>query len=171
MDVFEAIKKRYSCRSYKDTKIRKEDLEQILEAARLAPSARNFQEWRFVVVQDKQTRETICKEAAKGREFIAQAPVIIVCCANITDYIMTCGQPAYPIDVAIAIDHMSFAATELGIASCWIGAFFEDKLKKILNIPDEIRVVDLLLLGYAADERPEKKPRLKLSEIVKYESW
>ena len=170
MDVFDVIKRRYSVRSYKDKAISDKDLRKILEAARLAPSAKNLQEWRFIVVKDKNTRAKLC-EAAKGQQFVAEAPVVIACCAETDNHTMSCGQLCYPIDVAIAIDHMTLVATELGIGSCWIGAFYEDRAKKILNIPDDIRVVELLCLGYAADERPNKKNRLSLEEIVKYEKW
>lgn len=170
MDVFEAIKERYSVRSYKDKPISEKDLIKILEAARLAPSAKNYQEWRFVVVKDKNTRLKLC-EAAKGQRFVAEAAVVIACCAQTDNHTMTCGQLCYPIDLAIAIDHMVLEATELGIGSCWVGAFYEDKVKQILNIPKEIRVVELIPLGYANDKKPVIKSRLALEEIVKYEKW
>ncbi|MBN1405956.1 MAG: nitroreductase family protein [Candidatus Omnitrophica bacterium] len=170
MDVFEAIKQRRSVRSYKDKPIAEKDLMRILEAARLAPSAKNFQEWRFVVVKDKRIREKL-SEAAKGQRSVAQAPVVIACCAKTDNHVMTCGQLCYPIDLAIAIDHMILEATELGIGSCWIGAFYEDRVKEVLNIPEAIRVVELLPLGYPADKKPVEKPRLSLKEIVKYEKW
>ncbi len=170
MNVFNAITKRYSVRSYKDRPIPDKDLMKILEAARLAPSAGNRQEWRFVVVKDKDTKLKL-SEAAKGQGFVAEAPVVLACCAETDNHLMSCGQLCYPIDVAIAIDHMSLVAIELGIGSCWVGAFYEDKVKKILNIPDEICVVELLVLGYATDEKPLKKSRLSLEKIVKYEKW
>jgi len=170
MNVFDAIKQRYSVRSYKDRPISNDDLMKILEAARLAPSAKNLQEWRFVVVRDKNTKEKL-SQAAKGQNFVAEAAIVIACCAETNNHIMTCGQLCYPIDVAIAIDHMTLAATELRIGSCWIGAFYEDKVKEIPNVPDEIRVVELLCLGYIADTEPPAKNRLPLKAIVKYESW
>lgn len=170
MSVLNAIKQRYSVRTYKDKAITEKDLNAILEAARLAPSAKNMQEWRFVVVKDKDTRLKLC-EAAKGQKSVAQAPVVIACCATVTDYTMTCGQLAYPIDIAIAIDHMTLMAVELGIGSCWIGAFYEDQVKEILSIPENIRVVELLTLGYADSGKPTSKTRLSLSEIVMTEKW
>ncbi len=170
MDVFNVIEKRYSVRSYANKDIPDKDLRKILESARLAPSAGNRQEWRFIVVKDKDIRAKLC-EAAKEQVFVSEAPVVIACCAETDNHMMTCGQLCYPIDVAVAIDHMALVATELGIGSCWIGAFHEDKVKKILNIPDEIRVVELLCLGYAADEKPHEKNRLSLKKIVKYEKW
>ena len=170
MNVIEVIKKRYSCRAYKDMPVRDEDLNQILESARLAPSARNLQEWRFIVVKSKETRQKIC-EAAKGRAFIGQAPVIIACCAAKTDYVMTNGQPAYPIDLAIAIDHMVLTAVELGLGTCWIGAFYQEKVKEFLSVPDNAEIVDLLLIGYPNDTPTAHKDRMSLEEIVMQEKW
>ena len=170
MDVIEAIKKRCSVRSYQDRAVEKEKLEIILEAARLAPSAGNRQEWRFIVVQDKNIRQRLMK-AAKNQAFVGQAPVVIACCAEADNYAMTCGQLSYPIDVAIAIEHMALKATEEGLGTCWIGAFYEDEVKKILGIPKEIRVVELLTLGYADKPCLSRKDRLSLKEIVMYEEW
>ncbi len=169
MDVFKAIEKRKSVREYLDKPVEQEKLERILKAARLAPSAKNFQEWRFVVVKDKETIKQLVP-AANDQEFIAQAPIIIACCAVNTDYVMKCGQLTYPIDVAIAIDHMTLAAVALGLGTCWIGSFFEDQVRKILNIPKDVRVVELLVLGYPDDHQP-KKGRLPLNKIVMHEKW
>jgi nitroreductase len=170
MDVIEAIKRRCSVRSYQDRAVEKEKLEIILEAARLAPSASNRQEWRFIVAQDKNTRQRLLK-AAKNQTFVGQAPVVIVCCAETDNHAMTCGQLCYPIDVAIAIEHMALKATEEGLGTCWIGAFYEEEVKKILDIPKEIRVVELLTLGYADKPCPSHKDRLSLKEIVMYDRW
>ena len=170
MDVMEAIKKRYSVRSYQDRAVETEKLDSILEAARLAPSANNKQEWRFIVVQDKNTRQRLM-QAAKDQAFVGQAPVVIACCAKTDSHVMTCGQQCYPIDVAIAIEHMALKATEEGLGTCWIGAFYEDKVKEILGIPQDIRVVELLALGYPVKLKPSPKDRLRLKEIVMYEGW
>jgi len=170
MDVMEAIKKRSSVRSYQDRAVEKEKLEEILEAARLAPSASNRQEWRFVVVQDKDIRKRLA-QAAKNQAFVSQAPVVIACCAESDNHVMTCGQICYPIDVAIAIEHMALKATEEGLGTCWIGAFYEDKVKEILGIPQNIRVVDLLTLGYPAKPSSDTKDRLGIEEIVMHDKW
>ena len=170
MDVMEAIKKRYSVRSYQDRAVETEKLDSILEAARLAPSASNRQEWRFVVVQDKGIRQRLM-QAAKDQAFVGQAPVVIAACAKTDSHIMTCGQQCYPIDVAIAVEHMALKATEEGLGTCWVGAFYEDKVKDILGIPQDIRVVALLALGYPVKLRPNPKDRLRLKEIVMYEEW
>lgn len=170
MDVFEAIKKRRSIRGYLEKGIEDEKLNQILEAARQAPSANNKQEARYIIVKDKKTKEKLC-EAAKGQFFVKEAPVVIVCCAKTDNHVMTCGQLCYPIDVAIAIDHMTLAAVALGLGTCWIGAFYEDKVKEILKIPEDIRVVELLALGYPKDYPSNPKNRLTLSETVFSEKW
>ena len=170
MDVIEAIKKRYSVRRYQDTAVEKEKLESILEAARLAPSANNKQEWRFIVVRDKDIRQRLM-QVAKDQAFVGQAPVVIACCAKTDSHVMTCGQQCYPIDVAIAIEHMALKATDEGLGTCWVGAFYEDKVKEILDIPQDIRVVQLLTLGYPVKLKPSPKDRLRLKEIVMYEKW
>ncbi|UCC95336.1 MAG: nitroreductase family protein [Candidatus Omnitrophota bacterium] len=170
MDVFEAIKKRRSIRSYLDRAVEEEKIRKILEAARLAPSASNRQEWRFIVVRDRAKRSQLA-QAAKNQKFIEEAPVVIVCCAETDSYKMTCGQLCYPIDVAIAIDHMTLVAVEEGLGTCWIGAFYEEEAKKILNIPASIRVVELLTLGYPRQESHSLKSRLPLEKIIFFEKW
>jgi nitroreductase len=170
MNVMEAIKKRYSVRSYQDRAVETEKLDKILEAARLAPSASNKQEWRFVVVQDRDARQRLMK-AAKNQPFVGEAPVVIVCCAKTDSHIMTCGQMCYPIDMAIAIEHMVLEATEEGLGTCWVGAFYEDQVKEILDIPKDIRVVELLALGYPTKPSSTHKDRLNIKEIVMHERW
>ena len=169
MTVYEAIQNRFSVRAYLDKPVEEEKLARVLEAARLAPSAGNRQEWRFVVVRDAETRAKLM-EAANAQAFVGQAPVVIAACAEGEQHVMTCGQLCYPIDVAIALEHLALAATEEGLGTCWIGAFKEDEVKKILGIPDSVRVVELMPLGYPAAEAPAKR-RLALEEIVKWERW
>ncbi|MEW6238674.1 MAG: nitroreductase family protein [Candidatus Omnitrophota bacterium] len=169
MNVFEAIKARYSVRRYLRKEVEEEKLIKILEAARLAPSAKNFQEWRFVVVKNSQTRKALM-HAAREQPFVGEAPIVLACCAITDNHIMSCGQLCYPIDVAIAMEHIALQAVDEGLGTCWIGAFYEDQVKKILNIPREVRVVELMTLGYPSDE-PQPKNRLPLHSIVKYENW
>ena len=170
MDVMDAIKTRKSVRAYLDRPVEDEKLNAVLEAARLAPSASNRQEWRFVIVREPKTRIKLAA-AAGGQMFVEEAPVLIVACAETDGHVMRCGQLCYPIDVAIALDHMSLAAVELGLGSCWIGLFDEKKVKEILHIPDEIRVVELMPLGYPSDPAAINKKRYPLDRIVKYEHW
>ena len=99
-----------------------------------------------------------------------RAPVVIAACAETDNHVMKCGQLCYPIDVAIAIDHMTLQATAEGLGSCWIGSFEEEKVKEVLGIPESIRIVELLAIGYAAVP-PREFSRLPLSEIVHWEKW
>ena len=169
MAVMRQIRERYSVRSYQKRPVEREKLDAVLEAGRLAPSAKNLQERRFVVVQDAETRKRLVP-AANNQSFVGEAPVVIACCAGNTDLIMRCGQAAYPIDIAIAIDHMTLQAVEEGLGTCWIGSFYENQVKAILNIPENIRVVELLALGYPAD-KPKPKKRESLDNIVCYDKW
>ena len=171
MEIYEAIRARHSVRSYQDRSVEQEKLARVLEATRLAPSARNDQEWRFVVVTDRAKRKALATEAST-QAFMAEAPVIIAACAQSDGRVMRCGQQAYPIDVAIAVDHLTLAAVAEGLGTCWIGSFDPAQVRRILGIPPEIQVVELLLLGYPSETgTPPKKNRLPLDSIVRYEAW
>jgi nitroreductase len=167
VDVFSAIKKRRSIRNYLPKEVEREKLERILEAGRLAPSARNRQEWRFIVVISREKREELVREASPHQPFMLSAPVIIVAYTLDKDYVMRCGVPAHYIDIAIALTHMHLQAVEEGLGTCWIGSFYQDKVKRVLNLPEDAEVVQLMTLGYPAEDPPER-PRLPLKEIVKY---
>jgi len=134
MDVMEAIRKRRSVRFYRKDPVPDEKLNKILEAARLAPSARNSQNWKFVVVRDAARRKELAKAAA-DQYFVGEAPVVIAAVALQPEYVMRCEVPAYAVDLAIAVDHMTLVAVEEGLGTCWIGAFYQDEIKRILNIP------------------------------------
>lgn len=170
MDVYEAIATRKSVRAFKEKDVPEEKIVRLLEAARLAPSASNRQEWRFVVVRDPLMRKHL-SVAARGQTFIGAAPVVLACCAETDEHVMACGQLCYPIDVAIAIDHITLCAVDEGLGTCWIGAFDEDQVKELLGIPPQIRVVGLLPVGYAQDSSKVGKNRLLLQELIKYERW
>jgi nitroreductase len=169
MDVYTAISQRRSVRAYKDRAVEDEKLKKVLDAARLAPSASNRQEWKFVVVRDKNTREKLSR-AALGQTFVAQAPVVIVACATEAERVMACGQSAYTVDVSIACAYMTLQACELGLGTCWLGAFHEYEVKDILKIPSQIRVVTMMPLGYP-DQPPFMKSRKSLDKIVCYEKY
>ena len=170
MDVYEAIRVRKSVRAFTAKQVPEAALERILDAARRAPSACNRQEWRFIVVRDKATRGKLAEAACK-QAFVGQAPVVLVCCAETDEHPMPCGQLCYPIDVAIAIDHITLCAVAEGLGTCWIGAFDEGEVKRICGIPDAVRVVELLPLGYPKDPAPVEKSRLAMAQIVKRERW
>jgi len=169
MDVFEAINKRRSIRKYNTIKVEDEKLEKILEAARIAPSAANRQEWKFIVVKDQETRDKLV-EAANGQKFVGQAPVTIVGCSTESERVMPCGQYAYTVDLSIAVSFMILEATELGLGTCWLGAYDEEAVKKVLDIPDEIRVPAMFALGYA-DENPGPRPRKDINEVISMDKF
>lgn len=170
LNIYEIISLRKSVRAFQRKDVPEAVMTRLLEAARIAPSASNRQEWRFVVVRDPDTRKQMA-EAACRQAFVAEAPVVLACCAETDSHLMACGQPCYTIDVAIAIDHITLCAVEEGLGTCWIGAFHEEEAKQILRIPPEIRVVELLAIGYPQDPSRQEKQRLPLEHIVRYEHW
>ncbi len=169
MDVRKAIQSRRSIRAYDSHEVEEDKLARVLDSGRLSPSAGNRQERRFIVVRDAKKRQLL-SEAARNQKFVAEAPVVLAACSVETKYTMACGQLAYPIDTAIAVDHITLAAVEEGLGTCWIGAFNEKKVKEILSIPNNIRVVALLPLGYPS-AIPRPTPRKSLDEIVMWEKW
>lgn len=169
MDVYEAIEKRRSVRTYADRTIDNETLGRILNAGRMAPSGRNTQNWKFIVVRDAERRAAL-GEAAE-QPFIGQAPVVLAVVDTGGGHVMSCGVPAGPVDCAIAMDHMVLAATAEGIGSCWIGHFNQDACKRILNVPDEHCIIEMLPLGYRAAAGDTPKTRKSLDEIVAYETF
>jgi len=169
MDLMECIESRRSVRSYEDRDVEPNVLEQVLDAGRRAPSANNRQEWKFVVVRDAKLRERL-SEAAHGQSFVAEAPVVIAACATETGHIMPCGHPSYLVDVAIAIDHMALAARALGLGTCWIGAFDQQKVRDVLGIPATVQVIELLPVGYPTSW-PSPTPRKALDEVTCCDGW
>ena len=167
--LLNCIKNRFSVRKFLDKPIEQEKLDILLEAARLAPSARNLQNWKFVVIRDKEKRKKLA-DICKGQTFVSEAPITIaICCTNL-DYTMTCGQKAYAIDGAIAGEHIVLQAVELGLGSCWIGAFYHDKMAKLINLPEDYKIVDLLAIGYPAVQKGERQLKT-IEEIVLYDSF
>jgi nitroreductase len=169
MEVMEAIRQRNSIRAYEDRPVPEEELLKVLDAARLAPSGRNSQAWKFVVVRDRGLRQSLGR-AAGGQRHVYTAPVVIAAVATEPEDFMRCGIPAYPVNLAIAIDHMTLAALELGLGTCWIGAFSQDEVKKILGVPERLKVVSLLTLGYPG-EAGRPKVRKTLKEVVCYDKY
>lgn len=169
MDVFNAISQRSSVRAYKASDVEEDKLKKVLEAARLSPSASNRQDWKFIVVKSKETKKKLAR-AAFGQSFIGEAPVVIVACGTETKTLMACGQPTHTVDVSIACAFMILQAYELGLGTCWIGAFNEGETKKILNIPEHVRVVAVIPLGYP-NQPTSKKIRKNLDQIVCLEKY
>lgn len=173
MDVYEAITGRRSVRRFKKKPVPAEHVLAILNAARWAPSAGNLQPWVFVVVTDAEKKKRLA-EAAGFQMWIAGAPVVIVAGANllITKRVYgSRGETLYCIqDVAAAIQNMLLAAYSLGLATCWVGAFYEEAVAKIVGFPNHIRPMAIIPLGYGA-ETPAAPRRRRLEEIAFLENY
>jgi nitroreductase len=175
-DIFE---QRYSCRSYDPRPVPGDDLKAICEAARLAPSACNSQTWRFVVVQDRDLIRRICDEGMRPvvrNRWMKEAPVVIVGCSQLDIVANRIGSAVtgieyYQIDLGIAMEHMVLKATELGLGTCWIGWFREKRIREILEIPERIKVLALLTVGYPKAGDAAKSKRKPLGEIVFHDRW
>jgi len=175
------IKKRRSVRAYLDKPVENEKIKQIMEAARLAPSACNSQCWRFVVVKDKYIKDQITDKALGGvlvpNSWAKSAPVIIVACADLSFIAHRIGAGIkgieyHLLDMGIAVEHLVLMATELGLGTCWIGWFNERVVRSILKIPRSIKIVALLTLGYPKEELKEhEKQRLDINKILYWNEW
>jgi nitroreductase len=161
MSLVDVILSRRSIRQYDDNDIPKDVLDKILEAGRQSPSAANRQPYQFVVVTDSEIKKEL---SGLVSGFLKNAPVVIVGCAN-TKALLT-GKWAV-IDTTIALENMVLAAWSLGVGSCWIGAFNEQKVKNALQIPEKWKVVALISLGYPA-ENPESRKKKEKSKLFSF---
>ena len=167
MEFLELAKQRYSVRAYKSDPIEDEKLKYILEAASMAPTSSNRQEFQLIIVHTKGREEEL--KAIYNRDWFVQAPVVICACATTT--------PDRPYDegrgyrnIGIVMDHVILAATNLGLGTCWIGAFDPNAARNILGIPEEVKPIAFATVGYSDDEaRP--KVRKSIDELVRYEHW
>ncbi len=166
MEASEAIRVRRSVRSYKSKTIPSATIRRILEAGRLAPSAKNYQPWRFIVVQDPAIREAISKTGIYAG-FLTESPLAVVGCGD-----KATSPKWYAVDVAIALENMVIAATAEGLGTCWVGSFDEAKVKALLNVPENFAIVAILAVGYPKDpERRMPRIRKELSEIAMREAF
>lgn len=173
MDIFQVIRDRRSIRKYKDQPVEADKIEQVLDAARLAPSWKNMQCWRFLVLTDPERRAGLLEaipDDNPGKKAIASAPAVIVVCGNPVESDVENGIEYYVADVAIAFEHLCLAAHALGLGTCWMGWYDEAAIKQALGIPSHIRVVGLTPLGYP-DQEPKPRPRKTLQEIAYYNEW
>ncbi|MGQ9543853.1 MAG: nitroreductase family protein [Candidatus Bathyarchaeia archaeon] len=177
MDVFEAINVRRSIRKYRQDPVEEEKLNRILEAGRLAPSAANRQPWHFIVVTDPAVKEALrvaheSDWSVRSTSQILRAPVVIVVCADPEEaWTRSDGEEYWKIDVAIAMQNMVLSATEMGLGTCWIAAFNEESLRRVLGIPSNIRIVALTPIGYPAEAKGKVSDRKTLNEIIHYNHW
>ena len=158
MDFEKLIHTRYSVRAYEKRPIENEKLLQVLNTARMAPTGSNRQSFQLVVVHTAGREDEIRR--IYNKDWFVDAPIVIVACAALD----------YKLNIGIVMDHLILAATELGLGTCWIGAFNRDAAREILGLPDEVEPIIFTALGYAADELRPKK-RKSLDELVRYEHW
>jgi len=169
MELIEEIAGWVSTRNFTDEAVGSESLNRILEAGRKAPSAKNRQPWRFIVVESETIRAKI-ESAAFGQEHVGQAPVIIAACSTNVDYRMPNGQWSYPIDITMAVSFMMLQTAAEGLGACVITTYDEQEIKDILTVPYSMRVVMLLLVGHPAD-KPFPTQRKPIKRIVSYDHW
>ncbi|CAB5086660.1 hypothetical protein D3OALGA1CA_615 [Olavius algarvensis associated proteobacterium Delta 3] len=173
------IHHRRSVRAFSSRPVSRDTILSLCEAARWAPSACNSQTWRFIAVTEKETIQRICREAMRPvipNKWLVQAPLLMVGCSQL-DIIANriggriTGIEYYRIDLGIAMEHMVLKAVELGLGTCWIGWFREDRIREILDIPERVWVSALLAIGYPKDAPPRKRGRKPLDAILHSERW
>jgi len=169
MELYEAIRNRCSVRAYRQKDVQEDKLMRVLDAGRTAPSASNLQPWKFIVVREESRRRKLAD--LSGQAFLAEAPVIIAVVGASPERVMFCGVPSDPVDCAIAIDHMTLAAVQEGLGTCWVGHFPQDECRELLSVPPTAKIIELLALGYPSLPPPKKKARKQLSEVVCYEKF
>ncbi len=169
MDFSELIQTRYSVRAYRPEPVETGKLEQVLEAARLAPTAANRQPFRIIVIHTDGREEELKRIYSRG--WFVQAPLIICACGVPGEnWVRKDGKNYNDVDVAIAMDHLILAAADIGLGTCWIAAFDPAAAREVLDLPDDVEPVAFTPLGYPADSaRP--KTRKALEDLVRYERW
>lgn len=171
MKFDELVKLRYSCRDYKPQEIEHEKIEEIINIARVAPSAVNLQPWHFIVVNDSAIKKQL--DESYKRDWFKTAPAAIVICGDHNEaWKRKDGKDHANIDAAIATDHITLKAAEMGLATCWVCNFDVVKCKEVLNIPDLIEPVVILPLGYP-DDKPSKLhyKRKELKEVIHWNKF
>ncbi len=170
MGFYELANKRYSVRSYKSKPVEEEKLAMILDAARLAPTAGNRQPFQVIVIHTEGKQEELLK--IYPQSWFVKAPIIL-CVCGIPDIAWKRkfdNKQYYQVDAAIVMDYMILAATDLGLGTCFVAAFYPEVAKEILSIPDNIEPILFTSLGYA-DDSPDIKERKSLDELIRYEKW
>jgi len=169
MGFLELARKRYSVRAYKSDLVEDDKLQKVLEAARLAPTACNLQPFQFIVIHTK-GKEAELRRIYSDSWFV-QAPIVICACGIPSQsWVRQDGKNYSDVDVTIAMDHLILAAANLGLGTCWIGAFNPDAAREVLKLPDNVEPIAFTPLGYPADQ-PGYKGRKSIGELVRYEHW
>jgi nitroreductase len=171
MEFEKLIRHRYSCRHYSPDQVEDHILEKVLNAARLAPTAANKQPFQIIVIQTEKQQEDLLK--VYNRDWFVQPPLIL-CACSIPDQAWVRykydHQNYATVDVAIVVDHITLQAADLGLGTCWIGAFDPQAARDFLNLPDEVEPIAFTPLGYPLDE-PKEKTRKPLSDLIRYDTW
>jgi len=169
MDFSDLITFRGSIRGYKSDPVENEKLVAVLEAARMAPTAHNNQPFRLIVIKTTGREKEL--RTIYGRPWFTQAPIVI-CIVGIPSegWVRQDGKNYYQVDVGIAMDHLILEAHNLGLGTCWIGAFNPDKAYEVLGLPKDVIPIAFTPLGYP-DNEPREKVRKSLDDLVKYEYW
>jgi nitroreductase len=169
MEFTELIKSRYSVRTYKSDPVEEDKLQQVLEAARLAPTAANQQPFRLIVIRTAGREAEL--QRIYQRAWFTEAPLILCACAIPSQgWVRMDGKSYSDVDVAIAMDHLILAATALGLGTCWIADFNPAVAREVLGLPDGVDPILFVPLGYPADQ-PRVKERRPLKDLVRYERW
>lgn len=165
MDFLELVRNRYSCRAYKALDVEKEKLDYMMECVRLAPSAVNKQPWRFRIVSSGEEKAKM--QQCYNREWFRTAPLYVIASVrHDEEWVRADGKHHGDIDVAIAVEHLCLAATEQGLATCWVCNFDAVLCKELFALPENEEPAVIIPVGYAADE-PKEKTRKAINEIVK----
>jgi nitroreductase len=177
MDVLDAIRAFRPCSSFQSRPLPPEKLKSVLAAARLAPSQRNLQPWRFVIVQDDERKRLLAQACPRGR-LLGEAPAVIVAFAVEEDIPVTIGGyiSAYPLDVAVAIDHLQLAATSEGLGTIWLVEFNEEKVRSVLAVPEGIHPIAVIPIGFPAEANGSahseaEDDRKSPDEVVAYDRF
>lgn len=167
--ILQLARNRRPVQRFADRPVALDAVEAILESARYAPSAREAQPWRLVVVQEALARHRLA-QAAFNHPHLRSAPVVVVACARIHSHVSGSGRPSFPMDIAAATQTMALAAAEMGIQTSWIFGFRESAVRPILGIPEDVPVVALLALGHpdGMTELPERRRR---EETIAWDRW
>lgn len=169
MEFNDLIYQRYSVREYKDDLIEEDKVQSILAAARIAPTAANRQPFRLILIHTSGKEEAL--REIYNREWFVNAPIVICACSLPEQgWARADGKSYIDVDIAIVMDHLSLAAADLGLGTCWVASFNVNSARNFLNIPDEAEPVVFMSLGYPADVREEKE-RKDLNELISYETW
>ena len=169
MNFSQLVKTRYSVRAYKPDPVGEDELRQVLEAARLAPTAANKQPFQLIVIHTQGREEELRR--IYNRDWFVEAPVVICVCGIPGGAWTREDNKNYAVvDVAIVMDHLILAATDLGLGTCWVGAFNEGATREVLGLPEEVEPIVFTPLGHPADQ-PKPKERKPLEELVRYERW